>query len=144
MVTFPWRLQVTCVGHVIGAVVADTQIHAQRAAKAVRIQYEELRPIVTIQVSHLDPEVSMLARERFPGSHMTKLVLKNPETLTVGLIDRRPLPPSPSMTQSEPCKMETWRWGLNRPTTSSKVCPRRWVSPSRFQQTDRVWAVVHR
>nr|XP_033471973.1 xanthine dehydrogenase/oxidase [Epinephelus lanceolatus] len=41
--------QVTCVGHIIGAVVADTQIHAQRAAKAVRIQYEELQPVVTIQ-----------------------------------------------------------------------------------------------
>ncbi|XP_070813717.1 xanthine dehydrogenase/oxidase [Chaetodon trifascialis] len=41
--------QVTCVGHVIGAVVADTQLHAQRAAKAVRIQYEELQPVVTIQ-----------------------------------------------------------------------------------------------
>ncbi|XP_044043358.1 xanthine dehydrogenase/oxidase [Siniperca chuatsi] len=41
--------QVTCVGHIIGAVVADTQLHAQRAAKAVRIQYEELEPIITIQ-----------------------------------------------------------------------------------------------
>ncbi|XP_077439045.1 xanthine dehydrogenase/oxidase [Vanacampus margaritifer] len=41
--------QVTCVGHIIGAVVADTQLHAQRAAKAVRIQYEELQPIITIQ-----------------------------------------------------------------------------------------------
>ncbi|KAG7502397.1 hypothetical protein JOB18_018848 [Solea senegalensis] len=41
--------QVTCVGHIIGAVVADTQLHAQRAAKAVKIQYEELEPIVTIQ-----------------------------------------------------------------------------------------------
>lgn len=41
--------QVTCVGHIIGAVVADTQLHAQRAAKAVKIQYEELKPIVTIQ-----------------------------------------------------------------------------------------------
>uniref|UniRef100_A0A3B4XUX8 Xanthine dehydrogenase/oxidase n=1 Tax=Seriola lalandi dorsalis TaxID=1841481 RepID=A0A3B4XUX8_SERLL len=41
--------QVTCVGHIIGAVVADTQLHAQRAAKAVRIQYEELQPVVTIQ-----------------------------------------------------------------------------------------------
>lgn len=37
-------------GHIIGAVVADTQLHAQRAAKAVKIQYEELKPIVTIQV----------------------------------------------------------------------------------------------
>ncbi|XP_022619725.1 xanthine dehydrogenase/oxidase, partial [Seriola dumerili] len=41
--------QVTCVGHIIGAVVADTQLNAQRAAKAVRIQYEELQPVVTIQ-----------------------------------------------------------------------------------------------
>ncbi|XP_037552441.1 xanthine dehydrogenase/oxidase isoform X2 [Nematolebias whitei] len=41
--------QVTCVGHIIGAVVADTQVHAQRAAKAVKIQYEELQPVVTIQ-----------------------------------------------------------------------------------------------
>ncbi|XP_038551164.1 xanthine dehydrogenase/oxidase-like, partial [Micropterus salmoides] len=41
--------QVTCVGHIIGAVVADTQLHAQRAVKAVRIEYEELQPIVTIQ-----------------------------------------------------------------------------------------------
>lgn len=40
-------------GHVIGAVVADTQLHAQRAAKAVSIQYEELQAIITIQVSHL-------------------------------------------------------------------------------------------
>ena len=48
--TFPVSLQVTCVGHIIGAVVADTQIHAQRAAKAVRIKYEELEPVVTIQV----------------------------------------------------------------------------------------------
>ncbi|XP_059183934.1 xanthine dehydrogenase/oxidase isoform X2 [Centropristis striata] len=41
--------QVTCVGHIIGAVVANTQLHAQRAAKAVRIQYEELQPVITIQ-----------------------------------------------------------------------------------------------
>uniref|UniRef100_A0A3B4ZW22 Xanthine dehydrogenase/oxidase n=1 Tax=Stegastes partitus TaxID=144197 RepID=A0A3B4ZW22_9TELE len=45
--------QVTCVGHIIGAVVADTQLHAQRAARAVRIQYEELPPVVTIQEIHI-------------------------------------------------------------------------------------------
>lgn len=43
-------LQVTCVGHIIGAVIADTQEHSRRAAKAVKIKYEELKPIVTIQV----------------------------------------------------------------------------------------------
>ncbi|KAK2857221.1 hypothetical protein Q5P01_005956 [Channa striata] len=41
--------QVTCVGHIIGAVVADTQLHAQKAAKAVKVQYEELEPVITIQ-----------------------------------------------------------------------------------------------
>ncbi|XP_028255483.1 xanthine dehydrogenase/oxidase-like [Parambassis ranga] len=41
--------QVSCVGHIIGAVVADTQLHAQSAARAVRIEYEELPPIITIQ-----------------------------------------------------------------------------------------------
>ncbi|XP_063040378.1 xanthine dehydrogenase/oxidase [Engraulis encrasicolus] len=40
---------VSCVGHIVGAVVADTQAHAQRAAKAVRISYEEMQPVVTIQ-----------------------------------------------------------------------------------------------
>ncbi|XP_034409309.1 xanthine dehydrogenase/oxidase isoform X5 [Cyclopterus lumpus] len=49
LTAFPSFLQVTCVGHIIGAVVADTQLRAQRAAKAVRIQYEELQPVVTIQ-----------------------------------------------------------------------------------------------
>lgn len=53
MVAHPLCLQVTCVGHIIGMVVADTQLHAQRAAKAVSIQYEELQPIITIQVSYL-------------------------------------------------------------------------------------------
>lgn len=37
-------------GQVIGAVVADTQVHAQRAAKAVKVEYEELEPVITIKV----------------------------------------------------------------------------------------------
>ncbi|XP_053917784.1 xanthine dehydrogenase/oxidase isoform X2 [Cuculus canorus] len=40
---------VTCVGHIIGAVLADTQEHSRRAAKTVKIKYEDLKPIVTIQ-----------------------------------------------------------------------------------------------
>ncbi|KAM4041887.1 xanthine dehydrogenase/oxidase [Anomaloglossus baeobatrachus] len=40
---------VTCVGHIVGAIVADTQEHAQRAAKAVQITYEELETVITIQ-----------------------------------------------------------------------------------------------
>lgn len=38
-------------GQVIGAVVADTQVHAQRAAKVVKVEYEELEPVITIKVS---------------------------------------------------------------------------------------------
>ncbi|CAH1790691.1 unnamed protein product [Owenia fusiformis] len=40
---------VTCQGQIIGAIVADTQAHAQRAAKLVKIQYETYDPIITIK-----------------------------------------------------------------------------------------------
>uniref|UniRef100_A0A667GIK6 xanthine dehydrogenase n=1 Tax=Lynx canadensis TaxID=61383 RepID=A0A667GIK6_LYNCA len=40
---------VTCIGHIIGAVVTDTREHAQRAAQAVRITYEDLPAIITIE-----------------------------------------------------------------------------------------------
>ncbi|XP_074845961.1 xanthine dehydrogenase/oxidase isoform X2 [Carettochelys insculpta] len=40
---------VTCVGHIIGGVIADTHEHSRRAAQAVKIQYEDLTPIITIQ-----------------------------------------------------------------------------------------------
>uniref|UniRef100_W5NFP8 Xanthine dehydrogenase/oxidase n=1 Tax=Lepisosteus oculatus TaxID=7918 RepID=W5NFP8_LEPOC len=40
---------VTCVGHIIGAIVADTKAHAQRAAKLVQICYKDLQPVITIQ-----------------------------------------------------------------------------------------------
>ena len=47
-------LQVTCVGQVIGAVVADNQAHAQRAAQLVQVTYEDLQPrIITIEVMKL-------------------------------------------------------------------------------------------
>uniref|UniRef100_A0A8C4LM03 FAD-binding PCMH-type domain-containing protein n=1 Tax=Equus asinus TaxID=9793 RepID=A0A8C4LM03_EQUAS len=41
--------EVTCVGHIIGAVVTDTPEHAQRAAQAVKITYEDLPAIITIE-----------------------------------------------------------------------------------------------
>lgn len=85
-----FRLQVTCVGHVIGAVVADTQLHAQRAAKAVSIQYEELQPIITIQVSHLCIGLPSTIHKcvnvegkKFLGSHMTEFLLKISGMFTV-------------------------------------------------------------
>ena len=49
-----FNTQVTCQGHIIGAIVADNQAAAQRAAKLVRVEYEELRPILTIEVSRPD------------------------------------------------------------------------------------------
>ena len=44
----------TCQGQVIGAILADTKSHAQRAAKAVKVTYEELEPIITIPVYSVD------------------------------------------------------------------------------------------
>ena len=40
----------TSAGQVIGAIVADTQAQAQRAAKAVKVEYEDLPSIITIEV----------------------------------------------------------------------------------------------
>ncbi len=42
--------QVLCQGQIIGGIVAKTQEQAQAAADNVRIDYEELKPIVTIKV----------------------------------------------------------------------------------------------
>jgi len=47
-------LQVTCQGQVIGALLAQTKCQAQRAAKAVKVTYEELEPIITIAVNSAD------------------------------------------------------------------------------------------
>ncbi|XP_021109354.1 xanthine dehydrogenase/oxidase isoform X3 [Heterocephalus glaber] len=41
--------KVTCIGHIIGAVVTDTREHAQRAAQGVKITYEDLPAIITIE-----------------------------------------------------------------------------------------------
>nr|XP_031540787.1 xanthine dehydrogenase/oxidase isoform X2 [Vicugna pacos] len=41
--------KVTCVGHVVGAVVADTPEHTQRAAHGVKVSYEDLPAIITIE-----------------------------------------------------------------------------------------------
>jgi len=44
--------QVTCQGHIIGAILAETKDQAQRATKAVEVTYEDLEPIITIEVSN--------------------------------------------------------------------------------------------
>ncbi|XP_067942765.1 xanthine dehydrogenase/oxidase-like [Watersipora subatra] len=41
--------EVTCVGHVIGAILADTQRHAQTAAKKVKVDYEQLPALFTTE-----------------------------------------------------------------------------------------------
>ncbi|XP_048454639.1 aldehyde oxidase 1 [Rhincodon typus] len=38
--------EVTCVGHMICGIVADSQLHAKMAAAAVKITYEDLEPLV--------------------------------------------------------------------------------------------------
>lgn len=45
-----YTFQVLHQGQVIGAVVAETQVQAQRAAQAVKVKYIELEPVITIQV----------------------------------------------------------------------------------------------
>lgn len=41
--------EVTCVGHVIGIVVATTRAAAQEAAKLVKVEYEDLPAVVSIE-----------------------------------------------------------------------------------------------
>ncbi|KAJ7345476.1 hypothetical protein JRQ81_001426 [Phrynocephalus forsythii] len=40
------REKVTCVGQIVCGVVADSEIHAKRAAAKVKIEYEELEPVI--------------------------------------------------------------------------------------------------
>lgn len=45
-------LQVSCVGQLLCAVVADTRAHAKRGAAAVKVSYEDLPdPFFTVEVS---------------------------------------------------------------------------------------------
>lgn len=43
-------LQVHCQGQLIGVIAADSLMHAQRAAKAVKVTYEDLEATITIKV----------------------------------------------------------------------------------------------
>lgn len=53
-------------GQVVAAVVADTQILAQRGAKLVKVEYEDLQPvIVTIDVRNHHGTVMYLLVRRF-------------------------------------------------------------------------------
>ncbi|XP_013383775.1 xanthine dehydrogenase/oxidase-like, partial [Lingula anatina] len=60
--------EVTCYGQVIGAIVADTKTHAQSAAKAVKIEYEDLPTVFTI--------VEAIAKESY-YPHETKALIKS-------------------------------------------------------------------
>ena len=49
----PRALQVTCVGQIVCAVVADTKPHAKQGAAAVKITYEDLPDrVFTVEVTH--------------------------------------------------------------------------------------------
>lgn len=44
-------LQVICVGQIVCAVVADSDVHSKQAAAKVKIEYEVLEPVIlTIEV----------------------------------------------------------------------------------------------
>lgn len=48
----PYLPQVLCVGHIVCAVVAETDVQAKRAAEKIKITYEDLEPVIfTISVS---------------------------------------------------------------------------------------------
>lgn len=46
-------LQVTSDGQCVGAVVAQSSTLARRAAQAVAVHYEDLTPVITIQVQYI-------------------------------------------------------------------------------------------
>ena len=46
--------KVNHIGQIIGVIVAESQPLAQRAAKAVKVTYENLPSIITIEVSRSD------------------------------------------------------------------------------------------
>lgn len=56
------------------------------------------------------------------------------------LLNRKPSLPSPSISQSEPSRRETWRWDLNRLTTSWRVRLSPCVICSWFQQVN--WLII--
>jgi xanthine dehydrogenase molybdopterin-binding subunit B len=45
-------LQVKCYGQTIGGILAESREIAKKAVKLVKVKYEILRPIITIQVQH--------------------------------------------------------------------------------------------
>ncbi|KAF3856979.1 hypothetical protein F7725_008838 [Dissostichus mawsoni] len=57
--------EVTCVGHIIGAVVAETQLEAQRAAKAVK-EHFYLETNVTLAVPREDGEMELFVSTQAP------------------------------------------------------------------------------
>ena len=41
----------TCIGQLVGLVIAKTRPHAQRAAHLVKIEYKDLPAIITVEVN---------------------------------------------------------------------------------------------
>lgn len=58
-------LQVYAVGTVIGVVLADTKELAQEGVRSVRVVYEELEPVLTIEV-RVPPPLSVLSPQMNP------------------------------------------------------------------------------
>lgn len=43
-------MQVTCIGQVIGGIIADTEDHAVIASRLVKVEYENLQAVISIEV----------------------------------------------------------------------------------------------
>lgn len=53
--------QVSCVGQLVCAVIAESEVQAKRAAERVKVVYEDLQPLIlTIEVTSTDGSVKML------------------------------------------------------------------------------------
>ena len=64
-----YTFQVMYQGQIIGAIIAETRTEAQRAATAVVVEYEELSPIFTIQVTQCSLHVNV---HTFYGGYFNK------------------------------------------------------------------------
>lgn len=64
-------LQVSCVGQMICAVVADTKAHAKRGAAAVKISYEDLPdPVFTAEVTGCSTTSDLVLCAAFCSHHL--------------------------------------------------------------------------
>lgn len=109
-IVFAVCVQVSCVGQMLCAVVADTRAHAKRGAAAVKISYEDLPgPIFTAEVRG-----RMCRYVRFYRLAASKRCL-------FVLCDRKPSRSRPSLSLGGRLRKEMWLKPLKLPIGRMKV-----------------------